>query len=387
MGSTINPPNHGFFPDPSADEPPQLLGAACDFLAGEIDETAWLDALAEYLQCESILGGWWYIDNPDGYRVVAASGPEIDVPFDWVRRLDTLLDSTRVTNTSVIAPPASERFPYIENSSEPIFSANRLVAYIRFGSVRAVMIFSESRDVTWQKRCYARLEKVLPHIEKMLAMKARVNHFVDMLDLANKVFSLVPRGILTVMPDCQMVVHNRRADELLSEGRIIFAKEGKFGFCSHEVQQEMLDQLQIIDSLDRRQRLDYSWFKHLFDYGDSKSVLLTMRVLLFDRSSPAAGPYTWAVVITLADKATTFSPGEAKLREFYQMTPAEAGFVNEFMRTANIDEAAQSRKISLNTARSHLRKVYAKVGVKNKADLIRVLSQDLVMYRRRTDED
>jgi DNA-binding CsgD family transcriptional regulator len=78
------------------------------------------------------------------------------------------------------------------------------------------------------------------------------------------------------------------------------------------------------------------------------------------------------VIITLEKMAhPDEAPAVEQLREFYDLTGAQARFVREVMRSANIDETASNLHISINTARSHLRAVYSKIGVNNMTQLMR----------------
>ncbi|MGI9290806.1 MAG: helix-turn-helix transcriptional regulator [Gammaproteobacteria bacterium] len=369
--------------DELLNEPPQLMGAACDFISGVYGETEWLNALKGYVGCDSILGGWWYINDPETYRTVSSDGPEIEVPVDWIRRLDTLLDSKQDLQTSLIEAPASGETPYLDNAGMPVFSDDRHLAFIGFGSVRAVMIFSVADN---HQLVRLRLQNILPQIEKMLAMKDRVNIFQDMLNLANAVFSLIPRGVVTILPNTKIVKANDRAIDLMKDSSLVYKKDDEFHFQESDLQCEFVEQLDIIDKLPPQMRIEYAWYKQLVNYEQTKSLLLTMRALSFDRGGPNVGPYKWAVVITLGDKEVNLTPGEAKLREFYQMSRAEAAFVNEFLRTTSIEDAAKARGITVHTARSHLRSVYEKVGVGDKAQLVRALSSSLILHNREAGE-
>ncbi|MGA7327784.1 MAG: helix-turn-helix transcriptional regulator [Rhodomicrobium sp.] len=63
------------------------------------------------------------------------------------------------------------------------------------------------------------------------------------------------------------------------------------------------------------------------------------------------------------------------LSEIYHLTPAESRLVGLLAKQAGVFEAAGKIGISRNTARTHMRHLYAKLNVHSQADLVRLLSR------------
>jgi DNA-binding CsgD family transcriptional regulator len=64
-----------------------------------------------------------------------------------------------------------------------------------------------------------------------------------------------------------------------------------------------------------------------------------------------------------------------RLSEIYGLTPAESRLVGHLSKRAGLFEAAEKIGISKNTARTHMRHIYAKLNVHCQADLMRLLSR------------
>ena len=62
-----------------------------------------------------------------------------------------------------------------------------------------------------------------------------------------------------------------------------------------------------------------------------------------------------------------------QLAELFGLLPSEARFALALSRGLSIAEAAQSLGITLETARNYSKKVYAKMGARGQADLIRFI--------------
>lgn len=80
-----------------------------------------------------------------------------------------------------------------------------------------------------------------------------------------------------------------------------------------------------------------------------------------------------AVELILRDSSRPAQPSEPLLRQLYQLTPAEAALAVLLGEGLTLEETAARLGISRNTARSHLRAVFAKTGVKRQTALVQLL--------------
>ena len=80
-----------------------------------------------------------------------------------------------------------------------------------------------------------------------------------------------------------------------------------------------------------------------------------------------------AVELILRDSAHPALPSEPLLRQLYQLTPAEASLAVLLGEGLTLEESASRLGISRNTARTHLRAVFAKTGVKRQTALVQLL--------------
>lgn len=97
-----------------------------------------------------------------------------------------------------------------------------------------------------------------------------------------------------------------------------------------------------------------------------------LRLLLMRAAADPAGP---AGVLALAfeQNPPDALPGRQLLREIYGFSPAEAELASLLLAGQSLGEAARSRSVSMNTARSQLRIVLRKTGSRNQSDLMRTL--------------
>jgi DNA-binding CsgD family transcriptional regulator len=79
------------------------------------------------------------------------------------------------------------------------------------------------------------------------------------------------------------------------------------------------------------------------------------------------------LALFLPDPARAHAPGSDLLRDRFQLTPAEAALAAQLAQGAALADAARLLGIAYNTARSHLRAIFAKTGTHRQVELVTLL--------------
>lgn len=82
-----------------------------------------------------------------------------------------------------------------------------------------------------------------------------------------------------------------------------------------------------------------------------------------------------AAVVTVTDPELASEVARDRLRERFGLTPAEADLAVEICRGDGREAAADRLGISVDTARTHLTRVFAKTGVRRQAELVRLFME------------
>lgn len=85
------------------------------------------------------------------------------------------------------------------------------------------------------------------------------------------------------------------------------------------------------------------------------------------------GASTAVAAVFVGDPEERVEPDAETIRRLHGLTRAETGLVLALLAGSSLGEAAESLSISANTARTHLKRVFAKMGVKRQSELIRTL--------------
>jgi DNA-binding CsgD family transcriptional regulator len=84
-----------------------------------------------------------------------------------------------------------------------------------------------------------------------------------------------------------------------------------------------------------------------------------------------------AIVVFISDPDRHTAMAPAALAKLFGLTPAEAAFAVLLGDGLTLDEAAAEQSIARNTARAHLRSIFAKTGVSRQTQLVRLIVTSL----------
>ena len=358
----------------------ELYSSAFDLLNDDIAGPEFLASVARLIESDSVMCAWWPVSRPDEHLFELA-GPAIELPIDWVGRADDFLAVFKPREPEFLDDMLKQSVGVLDNPADPLFIPGRLFAVVEAYPARIVFVIAKSEPSDeWEKSTRSLLRHVLPTILKSVYSKRSLSSCIDKLDIANKVFDCIPRGIMTIAPDRSILATNIKTKDIFASGSLVSEKDGKLFIADRAIQNELEEQLAIASELPEPQHASFAWYKRVEDRNGS-SLLLTVRAIRFDEWRRESSAYAGAFVVTLGDTALRINPGEVRLKEFFKLTAAQARFVNELVRSGSVERSAVTLNISINTARSHLRNVYAKLGVENKSELISLISRTFTGYQ------
>jgi DNA-binding CsgD family transcriptional regulator len=182
----------------------------------------------------------------------------------------------------------------------------------------------------------------------------------DQVSMLRRALDRVAVGIVVINREGDIVVANETARELIRQTRVVQPQAGHRQSVN-----------QVIECIAR------------FDDGAPISRTIEVggeldRIHLFSAPLDSATERSrTSRIIFLCNPARRLNATEHLLRELYQFTGAEAKLVLELVNGRSIDEASETLHITLNTARSHLKKVFAKTQTKKQGEVIRLVTSAL----------
>ena len=84
-----------------------------------------------------------------------------------------------------------------------------------------------------------------------------------------------------------------------------------------------------------------------------------------------------AAIVMLSDPEVTVQASTDALRSFFDLTPSEARLASQIATGISLDQCAAQLGITLETARTHLKRVFSKTGTSRQGELIHLLLSSL----------
>jgi DNA-binding CsgD family transcriptional regulator len=218
---------------------------------------------------------------------------------------------------------------------------------------------------------FAEADALIPHLRRAFEVH-RTMQGVKSVQLAlAEAIDRLPTGLVLLDAKRRVVVQNRGAE------RILAANDGfridRNGPSADDARENATFQKLIADAIDARggQELRAAGFVAVSRPSGERSYAVMVTPLL---AAPGKGGMSDAVVaIFVADPSARIFAGPEALTELYQLTHSEAELVRLLASGLSLEEAADKRGVSLNTARSHLKHVFAKTDTSRQGELVRLI--------------
>lgn len=218
---------------------------------------------------------------------------------------------------------------------------------------------------------FAEADALIPHLRRAFEVH-RTMQGVKSVQLAlAEAIDRLPTGLVLLDAKRRVVVQNKGAE------RILAANDGfridRNGPSADDARENATFQKLIADAIDARggQELRAAGFVAVSRPSGERSYAVMVTPLL---AAPGKGGMSDAVVaIFVADPSARIFAGPEALTELYQLTHSEAELVRLLASGLSLEEAADKRGVSLNTARSHLKHVFAKTDTSRQGELVRLI--------------
>ncbi|WP_093425974.1 MULTISPECIES: helix-turn-helix transcriptional regulator [unclassified Pseudomonas] len=241
-----------------------------------------------------------------------------------------------------------------------IVSTNGTVCRIRMYRMPSQPAFTEH-----DKR---RLNDLLEHFNQALNLATRIELQVTQTELYEDALDRLHISVIVLDENQQVLRCNHMAKSILNDSDgLKWAGNGVEAYYRNE--RRLLDDL-IHSAGPTAQVMSISRAS-----GKRKLGLVVRSIPLREESEGKCRP-AWVIFVCDPDAQTT-APREI-MRQVFEFTPAEANLAMELANGLSLDEAAELLGIRRNTARTHLRAIFAKAGVTRQAELVRLVLNGVV---------
>ena len=217
---------------------------------------------------------------------------------------------------------------------------------------------------------------VLPHLSRATQVHSLLGSISQQRTLGYWVLNTLSISAIAVDPQCRVVFANGAAEELLQVGDGLRSNQGRLTTYDPR-QAEQLQQAvgRMANITDERA-------------APPSDVLLVRRPNLQPLSVLVAPlqPARWvgsaeaSAVIFVNDPTSRRPPAIGALTKLYRLTSAEARLLKALLQGEKIAKYAERLGISINTANTQLKQIFAKTGAHRQSDLMRQISSDPIAW-------
>ncbi|UJW85187.1 helix-turn-helix transcriptional regulator [Devosia sp. SL43] len=238
------------------------------------------------------------------------------------------------------------------------------------GGWRATVMVSGRNDYDQER--YQLLERVAPHLRRAFELN-QILHQTRALGVgAMAALEYVDRGVLVVNRSRLASTANAMAERILGIGDGLRLKGGQLT-CDRPDESKTLER--ALASCERG-TADSSGTTITITRSAGRSPLSLM-CIPFPATAWWPGFDQQVALIFITDRDTRLEQRSQRLRARFGLTPAEAALAWEIAKSGGRQEAAESRGVSLSTARTQLSSIFDKTGVRRQAELVRLLLDTL----------
>jgi DNA-binding CsgD family transcriptional regulator len=189
---------------------------------------------------------------------------------------------------------------------------------------------------------------------------------------AEEALNCLSVGVLLLTSDATIEFANRAAEQLLQRGEGIRARGGRLVAVAH------MERAQLAGVITQTARGETQALR--VDRGTGRRPLHVLAAPLPPQLETGDEPATGesAIMAVVIDPEAATAPSSEMLQALYRFTNAEACLARRLAMGDRLEDYAQHKGISINTARTHLKAVFAKTDTDRQADLIRLLAWTLL---------
>jgi DNA-binding CsgD family transcriptional regulator len=264
---------------------------------------------------------------------------------------------------------------------------HRLCAVLSREDATAVFleVLRPRESVKFGEHDVERCRVLLPHWQRALLSRRRLADLEVERDAALRALDQLPWGVVFVDEHRKRLAANRHADEILIAGDGLTARGN-------------ILRADLADETARLERLLNSALsrtgKQRSGVGGTLSITrpsgahpLSVAVVPLHIEMETLGERGRIAALFVTDPDIPFDSHEQHLRELYALTAGEARLTSSLLQGKSVEEAAAAMGITINTARTRLKRIYNKTGVRRQPELMRRLLLGLPRLRRTEPQD
>jgi DNA-binding CsgD family transcriptional regulator/PAS domain-containing protein len=225
----------------------------------------------------------------------------------------------------------------------------------------------------------ALLNLVMRHVLRALQMQTRISRIASQGEALSDLLDRIPLGVIAVDRAGRPLLVNRTASEMgAAKDGLVIRKEGVKASCSRETERLLglvAEASAALTSVARRP----GGTLHLTRPSSKPALVVLVAPLApVSRFLDADGA---SAVIFVTDPTASPPENSEAVASLFGLTSAETRICQHLAQGRSIGEVARDLKVSPNTARTHLKRIFEKTGTHRQAELVLLLTRGVPFVR------
>ncbi len=235
----------------------------------------------------------------------------------------------------------------------------------------AICIFQRIESAPFESAHFEFLDRLVPHLARAHCILDRLRAMRRWQEVVHEIIDRIPTGIvlidetghITALNDSAMLGIENHEGLRVEDGRLVV----------DDPDSDRWLQSVISEARDPRCRAEADPERVMVGHRSTTNGRIPLVVTrLMSPASESTHPDTVAMVF-VGDSKLVAKTSVQLLRSLYGLTRAEAEIAKLLSDGLSLEEAAERRAVTLNTARSQLKRVFSKTGARRQADLVRIV--------------
>jgi DNA-binding CsgD family transcriptional regulator/PAS domain-containing protein len=328
-----------------------------------------------------------YIDSPDHYLAfehdrlsfseVAACGRNIQASSlqdPHLRRAGQAPIGRAFLMSDLVPTDELKRSAYYHEFGRNVDACHGLNSIIirEGGFIHTVTFFRPETNSPYTKRDKKLLDVFIPHIARALDLQNRLQQANTRASLLRNSFDALQSAIVLLKQDGRVIFLNRAAEELIERCAELYLCRDRLCAINHADTLKLEQLIGKVTGADTGRPLGEA-ITIQRGAGDYPLQIMAAPVRLDSRAVLMAGLGPVAIlVIHDPDQRTHVS--QETIAAMFRLTPSEARLLLALSEGQTLSQYADASHVTQNTARTHLKSVFAKTNTSRQSDLVRLMN-------------
>jgi DNA-binding CsgD family transcriptional regulator/PAS domain-containing protein len=362
-----------------------LLLASFLLHQGKLSDETWLEIFAKTVDCDAAACIRWTNGRPD-YPVVSAYGELPELPPGWRTWADRVINGSGRREPGYIEDFALAALDPKLRAENNFTDPRIILGVVDWEPACIIMLMARDNDkAPWGEFERKKIAQILGCVRESINVHKILDRRRYISGLARDILNSSPRGMIALSDDGVIQLANTRAEAILAMRDGISRHQGKLLINDPKAAGILAAHLAGLANMkgDGLPEMDWNLVaRRPSGAGSYQMILGSIRLHEWNIESRRSDR---VAIVYLHDRANTERPTPTQLRDFYGMTAAQARLAGLVYSGKTIADAAEELHVSVNTARTHMRGIYAKTGVSSQTELISLLASGLKTYGTRKD--